>query len=84
MVVSYELKSILVNIQQIKDISVFHGQVVKNNLPRIVYPNDEIMLGLLQVDQALADGRPFICGEKFTAADLTFASLAAPVILPKG
>jgi glutathione S-transferase len=41
------------------------------------------MCGLSQVDEALADGRPFICGETFTAADLTFASLAAPVVLPK-
>lgn len=37
-----------------------------------------------KVDEALADGRPFICGDTFTAADLTFASLGAPVVLPKG
>lgn len=30
----------------------------------------------------LADGRPFLCGERFSAADLTFACLAAPVIGP--
>lgn len=30
----------------------------------------------------LADGRPFLCGERFTAADLTFASLSAAVIVP--
>ena len=30
----------------------------------------------------LADGRPFLCGDRFTAADLTFASLAAPVLWP--
>jgi glutathione S-transferase len=30
----------------------------------------------------LADGRPYLLGERFTAADLTFAALAAPVILP--
>ncbi|MGO9489180.1 MAG: glutathione S-transferase family protein [Solirubrobacteraceae bacterium] len=30
----------------------------------------------------LEDGRPFLTGERFTAADLTFAALAAPVILP--
>ncbi len=32
----------------------------------------------------LADGRPFLCGERFTAADLTFASLAASVTFPPG
>jgi glutathione S-transferase len=30
----------------------------------------------------LADGRPYLLGERFTAADLTFAALAAPVLMP--
>ena len=30
----------------------------------------------------LADGRRFLAGDRFTAADLTFATLAAPVIAP--
>lgn len=30
----------------------------------------------------LADGRPHLCGERFTAADLTFAALSAAVIAP--
>jgi glutathione S-transferase len=34
------------------------------------------------VASLLADGRPYLCGERFTAADLTFASLAAPVLVP--
>lgn len=29
-----------------------------------------------------ADGRPYLCGERFTAADLTFAALSAPLIVP--
>ncbi|KAJ7515989.1 hypothetical protein O6H91_22G037400 [Diphasiastrum complanatum] len=37
-----------------------------------------------EVDMALADGRPFICGSRFTAADLTFAALGGPVIRPAG
>jgi glutathione S-transferase len=32
----------------------------------------------------LADGRPFLCGERFGAADLTFAALSAAAILPDG
>ena len=32
--------------------------------------------------ERLADGRPYLCGERFTAADLTFASLAASVLMP--
>jgi len=35
-----------------------------------------------QVDQQLSDGRRFLTGERFSAADLTFAALAAPVLLP--
>ncbi len=29
-----------------------------------------------------ADGRPYLCGDRFTAADLTFAALAAPMVVP--
>ncbi len=35
-----------------------------------------------KVAERLDDGRPYLCGENFTAADLTFASLAAPVLMP--
>lgn len=30
----------------------------------------------------LADGRRFLCGDAFTAADLTFAALLTPILLP--
>jgi glutathione S-transferase len=34
------------------------------------------------VAQLRDDGRPYLCGERFTAADLTFAALAAPMVVP--
>ena len=34
------------------------------------------------VAERLADGRPYLLGERFTAADLTFAALAAAVLMP--
>ena len=34
------------------------------------------------VAERLADGRRYLCGDRFTAADLTFASLAAAVVIP--
>jgi glutathione S-transferase len=34
------------------------------------------------IAERLADGRRHLCGDRFTAADLTFASLAASVIVP--
>jgi glutathione S-transferase len=36
----------------------------------------------LDVDNHLSDGRRFLIGNRFTAADLTFAALAAPVLFP--
>jgi len=30
----------------------------------------------------LADGRPYLCGDRFSAADLTFAALSASVMVP--
>jgi glutathione S-transferase len=34
------------------------------------------------VGERLADGRSYLCGERFSAADLTFAALAAAVVMP--
>jgi glutathione S-transferase len=36
------------------------------------------------VGERLSDGRPYLTGERFTAADLTFAALAASVVVPPG
>lgn len=34
------------------------------------------------VEEAIRDGRPYLLGDTFTAADLSFASLAAPILFP--
>jgi glutathione S-transferase len=34
------------------------------------------------VADMLADGRPYLCGEHFSAADLTFAALSAAIVIP--
>ena len=36
-----------------------------------------------EVGDMLSDGRPFLVGNRFSAADLTFASLAAAVLIPE-
>lgn len=35
-----------------------------------------------EVAERMSDGRAYLCGEQFTAADLSFACMAAPVVLP--
>jgi glutathione S-transferase len=35
-----------------------------------------------QIDTRLADGRTYLCGDRFTAADIAFASMAAPAVIP--
>ena len=42
----------------------------------------KIEAAFARVEQILADGRRYIAGDRFTVADLTFAALAAPVLLP--
>ena len=37
-----------------------------------------------EIASMLADGRPYLCGDRFTAADLTFAALSAAVLVPAG
>jgi glutathione S-transferase len=44
---------------------------------------DYIRTVFASVDDLLSDGRTFLTGDLFSAADLTFAALAAPVLLPK-
>ncbi len=36
------------------------------------------------VGERLEDGRAYLCGEEFTAADLTFSALASPMLMPAG
>ena len=36
------------------------------------------------VEALLADGRPYLLGDRLSGADLTFAALAAPLLLPAG
>jgi glutathione S-transferase len=36
-----------------------------------------------EIAERLCDGRRFLVDDRFTAADLTFAALAAPVLLPE-
>jgi glutathione S-transferase len=43
---------------------------------------DKVRRELDAVSTRLADGRPFLLGDRFSAADLAFACLAAPAVVP--
>jgi glutathione S-transferase len=46
--------------------------------------NEKICEIFNTVDLLLADGRNYLVGDRFSAADLAFATLAAAVVLPQG
>jgi glutathione S-transferase len=52
-------------------------------VPGIEHEDEAVVFNELdRVAGLLSDGRPHLCGERFTAADLTFAALAAAIIVP--
>lgn len=44
---------------------------------------DRVCAIFSEVDKLLRNGRLYLVGGRFTAADLTFAALASPVLLPE-
>lgn len=78
-------------------VPAWEDRVLRIGLPlfvRLVSRVLDIRPGVEQDDEAvvwreldrvaglLSDGRPYLCGERFTAADLTFAALSAPLVMP--
>jgi glutathione S-transferase len=43
---------------------------------------EEVRASFDEVAERLSDGRPYLAGDRFTAADLTFAALSAAVLVP--
>lgn len=48
----------------------------------VAHSVDRIDATLDAVAQTLRDGRPYLAGDAFSAADLTFAAMSAPFVLP--
>jgi glutathione S-transferase len=50
-------------------------ETIREDEPRVLHALDTIA-------ERLSDGRPYLTGDRFTAADLTFAALSAAVLVP--
>jgi len=50
--------------------------------PSAAASRDQLLRVFDGIDLRLADGRPYLSGDRFTAADLTLAALAGPSIMP--
>jgi glutathione S-transferase len=46
------------------------------------YSEAQVRMTFDAVAKRLSEDRPYLCGDRFTAADLTFAALAASVLMP--
>jgi glutathione S-transferase len=51
---------------------------------RVARDIEKVQALFSKIESALSDGRRHLTGDRFTAADLTFAALAAPLVLPEG
>ena len=63
-------------------IAAFLRRYLKITPASISESRSAIARTLDDVAERLRDGRPYLFGEAFTAADLTFAALGAPLVLP--
>lgn len=75
---------------EIKTLGLFYDHVAKFmnksmniHADSVVRSNAKIMEAFERVAQRLSDGRKFLMNDSLTAADITFAALAAPLVLPE-
>lgn len=66
----------------IPGLMVLLRRVLNVNARTVARSEDTIRATFADVDRRLRDGRPFLFGDRWTAADLAFAALAGPVIQP--
>lgn len=60
----------------------FMRRFMRIDAPRALESRDRVRRVFDEVGERLKDGRPYLMGDRFGALDITFAALAAPVLLP--
>jgi glutathione S-transferase len=58
------------------------GRALKIDAQRAARSAEQVEAVLRDVEERVADGRPFLVGKAFSAADLTFAALLSPLVWP--
>lgn len=53
------------------------------NLKGLMRSKERLAMCFDEAEKRLSDGRSFLCGDSLSAADITFAALGAPLVLPK-
>jgi glutathione S-transferase len=48
----------------------------------VIVDEDRVLYAFDTIAEHLSDGRRYLCGDRFTAADLTFAALSAAILVP--
>ncbi len=48
---------------------------------RAARSREKVLQSFERMNELLSDSRPYLCGDTFSAADLSFACMAAPVLL---
>lgn len=64
--------------------SAFISKLLKLSAANAAQGADNMRRTYDETDQRIADGRPFLCGERMTLGDVALAAAAAPLLQPRG
>jgi glutathione S-transferase len=60
------------------------GKLLKLSAANATQAADNMRRSYDETDRCIADGRPFLCGERMTLGDVALAAAAAPLLQPRG
>jgi glutathione S-transferase len=63
---------------------VLFNKLLKLSPERAAWAADRMRRDFEATDRRIADGRPYLCGDRLTAGDLALCAASAPLLLPRG